>query len=42
MFAHGGLFMEKNAYVPENKIEGGKGAAQTSISIFDSYDLKTL
>ena len=40
MFAQGGLFMEKNAYVPGDGNERGKGA--TSISIFDSYDMKTL
>ena len=42
MFAQGGLFMEKNAYVPEGRNEWGKGVFPTSISIFDSYDMKSL
>ena len=30
------------AYVQEGGNEGGRGATPTSISIFDSYDMKTL
>ena len=37
-----GLFIQQNTYVPEGGIEGGREAASTSISIFDSYDMKTL
>ena len=37
-----GLFIQKNACVPEGGIEGGREATPTSISIFDSYDMKTL
>ena len=37
-----GLFIMQNAYVPEGGIEGGMEATPTSISIFDSYDMKTL
>jgi hypothetical protein len=44
MFAQAGLFMKQNAYVPEGRNEGGRGATTTttSISIFYSYDMKTL
>ena len=42
MFAQGGLFMKQNAYVPEGGNEGGRVATPTSISIFDSYDMKSL
>ena len=44
IFALAGLFMNKNAYVPEGGNEGGRGATPTptSISIFDSYDMKTM
>ena len=42
MFAQGGLFMEWNAYVPEGGNEEERVATPTSISIFDSYDMKTL
>ena len=43
MFAQGGFFMKQNAYVPESGNEGGRGATpNTSISIFDFYDMKTL
>ena len=42
MFAQGGLFMEENGYVPEGRNEEGRVATPTSISIFDSYDMKTL
>ena len=42
MFYPGSLFMEKNAYVAECKNEGGRGATPTSISKFDSYDMKTM
>ena len=37
-----GLFITKNVYVTEGEIKGGRGATPTSISIFDSYDIKTL
>ena len=40
MFGMGGLFMK---YVPEGGNERGRrGGTPTSISIFDSYDMKTL
>ena len=53
MFAQGGLFnfygvkclgMFHTGYtlVPEGGNEGGRVVTPTSISIFDSYDLKTL
>ena len=47
IFAKFVLFMKQNAYVPEAYVpeggnEGGRGATFTSISIFDSYDIKTL
>ena len=42
MFCLGSLFMKQNAYVAEGGNEGGRGATSTSISIFDSYDIKTL
>ena len=42
MFAQGGLIMEYNAYVPGGGNEIGRGATPTSISIFDSSDMKTL
>ena len=35
-------FYEYNAYVPEGGNEGERKATPTSISIFDSYDMKTL
>ena len=41
MFAQCGLFTESNAYVPGGGNEIGRGATPTSISIFDSYDIKT-
>ena len=37
MFGVGGLFMEKNVYVPEGGNEGGRDATPTSLSIFDFY-----
>ena len=37
-----GLFVKLNAYVPVGGNEGGGGATPTSISIFDSYVMKTL
>jgi hypothetical protein len=40
IFAQGGLFMKQNANVPEGGNEGGRVATSTSISIFDSYDMK--
>ena len=42
MFGTGGLFMKQNAYVPVGGNEGWGGATPTSISIFDSYDIKRL
>ena len=42
MFGPGGLFMKSNACVPEGRNEGGRVAAPTSFSIFDSYDMKSL
>ena len=33
--------MKSNAYVPESRNEGGRVAAPTSFSIFDSYDMKS-
>ena len=42
MFAQGGLFMKKNAYVPEGVNGEGRGATPTSISIFDFYDMTSL
>ena len=42
MFRQFGLFIMLNAYVPEGGNERGRGATPTSISIFDSYDIKTL
>ena len=42
MFYPGSLFMEWNVYVPEGGNERGRDATPTSISIFDSYDMKTL
>ena len=37
-----GLFMKYNAYVPVGGNERGRGATPTSISIFDSNDMKIL
>ena len=42
IFTQCGLFIMQNVYVPEGWNEGGRGATPTSISIFDSYDIKTL
>ena len=42
MFWQFGLFMILHAYVPEGENERGRGATSTSISIFDSYDIKIL
>ena len=42
MFAQGGLFIKLNAYVPEGGNEEGSRATPISISILDSYDMKTL
>ena len=42
MFRQSGLFMKENAYVLEGGNERGRGATPTSISIFDSFDIKTL
>ena len=44
IFAQFGLFMMYNAYVPVGGNERGRGATPTptSISIFDSYHMKTL
>ena len=42
MYRQFGLFIQQNAHVPEGGIEGGREANPTSISIFDSYDMKTL
>ena len=42
MFAQGGLFINQNAYVPEDGNEEGRVATPTSISIFDICDMKTL
>ena len=32
----------QNAYIPEGGNEEGREASQTSISMIDSYDMKTL
>ena len=37
-----GLFMKQNAYVPVGRNDGGGEATPTSISIFNSHDMKTL
>ena len=42
MFRQFGVIIIQNAYVPEGGIEGGREATPTSISIFASYDMKTL
>ena len=42
MFCLGSLFMKQNAYIAEGGNEGGRVATPTSISIFDSYDMKSL
>ena len=42
MFYPGSLFMKYNAYVAEGGNEEGRKATPTSISTFDSYDMKTL
>ena len=42
MFTQFDLFIMENAYVPVGGNERGRGATPTSISIFDSYDIKTL
>ena len=42
MFDPGGVFMKWNADVPEGGNEEGRVATTTSISIFDSYDMKSL
>ena len=42
MFGMGGLFMNQNAYVPEDGNEGERVATPTSFSMFDSCDMKGL
>ena len=42
MFVVGGLFMKKNAYVPEGRNEEERVATPTNFSIFDFYDMKRL
>ena len=42
MFDPGGLFIQFNAYVSEDRNEIGRFATPTSCSIFDSYDTKSL
>lgn len=42
MFGTGGLFIKSNGYVPEGRNEEGRVATPTSISIFDSLDMKIL
>ena len=42
MFVQGGLFIKQNAYVPEDGNEEGRVATPTSISKFDSCDMKRL
>ena len=42
MFGTGSLFMKWNAYVPEGGNEKGRVATPISISIFDSYHMKSL
>ena len=42
MFYPGSLFMESNAYIPEGGNERGREATPTSISIFNSFGIKTL
>ena len=37
-----GLIMKLNAYFLKGGNEGGRGTTPTSISIFDSFDMKTL
>ena len=41
MYRQFGLFLLYNAYVPEGENERGKGTTPTSISKFDSFDIKT-
>ena len=42
MFGLGNLFMKFNVYVPESRNEKGRVATPISLSIFDSYDMKSL
>ena len=42
MFGTGGLFMMKNAYVPEGRKKRGRVATPTSFSIINSYNIKSL
>ena len=42
MFDPGGLFIQFNAYVSEDRNEIGRFATPTSCSIFDSNDTKSL
>jgi hypothetical protein len=42
MYRQFGLFILQNAFVPEGRNERGRRATPTSISKFDSFDIKTL